>query len=243
MKAYSYPFYVEPYSNFVSKIKDVSNLFDRLCKIGVSIGADMECIPSRPSCKMVFWKAPEYAVIIVNIFEGKESGDDLIVEMQCISGDRSLFRDLYASMVNTAIKDNLVDAPEVTKPRSLCMPQGDEVCEIGEEQVKNIFDMFECEFFESRLTAGYVLYQVYKNCRESDKEMIRRDPRLVNSLKVLLSADGSGVPDVKCATICLVLAVEMKVKIETDVILKQKGIMWKEAQRQSLKLENILTPL
>ena len=239
MKAYSYPIYVDPHSNFVSKIKDVDVLFDRLCTIGVEMGADIECVHNRPSCKMVFWKGTDYAVIIITVFEGKESTDDFIVEIQSTAGDKFLFRNTYVNIVNTAINYNLVDTPKVSAPRSISMPMEDEKYEMTERDLKNLFDMFECEFFETRLTAGHVLMDIYKKCGESDREMIRKDARLMDSLKVLLLCDVSGQPDVKCATICLLLAVEMKIQIDADVVERQVGIMWKEAKRQLVKLRNI----
>ena len=236
MKAYSYPIYVDPHSNFVSKIKDVEVLFDRLCTIGVEMGADIECVSNRPSCKMVFWKGTDYSVVIVTVFEGKEITDDFIVEIQSTAGDKFLFRNTYVNIVNTAINYNLVDSPKVSPPRSISMPKQDEKYEVSERDLKNLFDMFECEFFESRLTAGHVLMDIYKNCRESDREMIRTHPKLIDSLKVLLMCDISGQPDVKCATICLLLAVEMNIQIDGDIVDRQVGIMWKEAKRQLVKL-------
>ena len=236
MKAYTYPIYVDPHSNFVSKIKDVEVLFNRLCTIGIDMGADIEYVSNRPSCKMVFWKETDYSVVIVTIFEGKERTDDFIVEIQCTAGDKFLFRNTYVNIVNTAINYNLVDSPKVSPPRSISMPKQDEKYEVNERDLKNLFHMFEYEFFESRLTAGHVLMDIYKNCRESDREMIKTHPKLIDSLKVLLLSDISGQPDVKCATICLLLAVEMKIQIDADVVERQVGIMWKEAKRQLVKL-------
>jgi hypothetical protein len=244
MKAYSYPTYLEPHTNFVAKTRFVRTLFNSLCDIGKELGADIECVPNKPLCKMVFWKIPEHAVVMITIFKTQEQTDtdNLIVEIQLRAGDRYLFRDTYANIVNIAINQRLVDLPMVNTPRPLSMPQIlDEVHIFQECELNDIFDMVECEFIETRITGGRVLLQLYKKCRESEKTVIKLHPRLFRNINILLGQVApSTSPDVQCATIGIILAIETGTKIEIDIIFEQQGIMWKEAQRQALRLLEIL---
>lgn len=243
IQASKFPSYIDENRSVMSIIRDVTILFRKLCKYAIVYGADIETNRECGSLKVVYWKNAEYTNIEITIYHGSiynHEGDDLTVEFNRLSGSRTLFHEMYSYFIKSGNRDCIF---RWGIPRSSLIREEqtlDFQNSVSDNYLDTIFDMTESDYLDIRISGGNLLLKVFKSVNDSDKHLILKHPKISKFLESMMTVLDEGVPNMVCATIAVTFATEAKIDssrlIQTDIINKQNGIMWKEAQRQLEKL-------
>lgn len=246
IQASKYPSYVDENRSVISLIRDITVLFTRLCNYAISYGADIETNRETATIKVVYWEQAEYTTIDVTIYSGTFSSPDscdFTVEFNRLSGSRSLFLEIYRFFISKGNTEGLFNA---AVPRLSLLKEGLENVKltVTGDYLQNIFDMIESDYLDIKISGGNLMLKIFKTADESDKELILKHPKIEKFLKSMMSVGDGGSPNTVCATIAVTFASEAKLEtgnvIQAEIINKQNGIMWKEAQRQVEKLQGKL---
>ena len=244
IKASKFPSYIDQNRSVLSIIRDVARLFRLLCKYAINYGADIETNRECGSLKIVYWKNAEYTNIEVTIYNGTvrdPESKDLTVEFNRLSGSRTLFHEIYSYMMKCGNRHGIFswEIPRSSLIRG--QKHEDNVISVTENYLHNIFSMIESDYVDIRISGGNLLLKVFKGANKADKELILRSPKIAKFLECMMRLQDDEQPNLVCATIAVTFATEAGLQsIQTDIINRQDGIMWKEAQRQVEKLHGKL---
>ena len=244
IKASKFPSYIDQNRSVLSIIRDVTRLFGLLCKYAIKYGADIETNRECGSLKVVYWKNAEYTNIEVIIYNGTVSdheSKDFTVEFNRLSGSRTLFHEIYSYIMKCGNIDGIFSwgIPRSSVIRG--QKEEDYVISVTENYLDNIFSMIESDYLDIRISGGNLLLKVFKGANKLDKELILQNPKITKFLECMMRIQDEGQPNLVCATIAVTFATEAGLQsIQTDIINRQDGIMWKEAQRQVEKLHGKL---
>lgn len=244
IQASKFPSYIDENRSVMSIIRDVTMLFGNLCKYAIKYGADIETDRECGSLKVVYWKNAEYTNIEVTVYHGSvydREGKDLTVEFNRLSGSRTLFHEMYSYFIKSGNRDGIfrLGIPRSSLIRDLM--EQDYVISVTEDYLDNIFGMIESDYLDIRISGGNLLLKVFKGASKLDRELILQNSKISKFLESMMRVQDEGRPNLVCATIAVTFATEAGLQsIQTDIINKQDGIMWKEAQRQVKKLHGKL---
>jgi hypothetical protein len=246
IQASKYPSYVDQNRSVISLIRDITVLFSRLCNYAISYGADIETNRETATIKVVYWKQGEYTTIDITIYSGtfvSRDSCDFTVEFNRLSGSRSLFLEIYRFFISAGNSEGLFNE---SVPRCSLSKEGIENTKptVTRDYLQNIFEMIESDYLDMKISGGNLMLKIFKSADQSDKELILKHPKIEKFLQSMMTLLDEGSPNTVCATIAVTFASEAKLEtsslIQTEIINKQNGIMWKEAQRHVEKMQGKL---
>jgi hypothetical protein len=231
------PSYIQETRSVISLTSNVSLLFTRLCNYAISFGADIETNRETGSFKMVYWKNAEYTNVEVTIYSGtiqNNKSTELTVEYNRLSGSRSLFCQIYSSMISCGNTEGVFNCP-IPRISVVREELNKESISVTDKYLDTIFEMIDSDYLDIKISGGNIILKIFINANENDKQLILKHPKIAKFLDSMMTS-----LDLVCATIAITFASEAQLKVSTDEINKQNGIMWKEAQRQAKKLQGKL---